>query len=230
MRVVTYSRVSTTEQRDHGVSLDAQEAKTSGYAALYDLEVVAVIRDAGESGKNLKRPGLQRALTMLRNGEADGLVIAKLDRLTRHVGDWQALITDYFNERSGKQLFAVADSIDTRSAGGRLVLNMLLSVAQWEREIIAERTRAALRYKISIGERAGRLPYGWDVADDGKTLILNATEQAGLAMMRQLRGEGRKLREIEAAMNEAGFRTKHGKPLNFATISRILKRQSSDAA
>lgn len=77
------------------------------------------------------------------------MVVVKLDRLTRSVADWQLLIDDYFGERSGKQLFSVADSIDTRTAAGRLVLNVLLSVAQWERETTGERTREALRHKDS---------------------------------------------------------------------------------
>lgn len=230
MRVVTYSRVSTAEQRDHGVSLDAQESKTSGYAALYDLEVVAALSDAGESGKNLKRPALQRALAMLRNGEADGLVIAKLDRLTRHVGDWQSLITEFFNERSGKQLFSVGDSIDTRSAGGRLVLNVLLCASQWEREIIAERTKEALAFKIRNGERVGAVPYGYDLGDDGRTLIPNSAQQAGLALMRQLANEGQTLRQIAAAMQEAGFRSKSGKPWAHGSVAQILRRDRHDAA
>src|SRR6476661_5883591 len=121
MRVIGYIRVSTDEQATGGQSLGAQRAKINDYARLYDLELVAVIEDAGVSAKSLNRPGLQKALAMLRSGKVDGLVIAKLDRLTRSVADWQTLIDDYFGERAGKQLFSVADSIDTRTAAGRLV-------------------------------------------------------------------------------------------------------------
>src|SRR5262249_15317984 len=167
MKVICYCRVSTNDQADNGVSLDAQKAKLTAYASLYDLTVVEVITDAGESAKSLNRPGLQRALAMLRRGEADGLAVVKLDRLTRSVADWQVLIDDYFGERPGKQLFSVADSIDTRTAAGRLVLNVLLSVAQWERETTAERTREALRHKIRNKERVGKVRFGYDLADDG---------------------------------------------------------------
>ena len=137
MKVILYCRVSTREQADSGISLDAQRAKLTAYADLYDLDVVEVVEDAGESAKSLKRPGLQRALDMLRSGSAEGLAVVKLDRLTRSIGDWQTLIDDHFGDRS--QLFSVADSIDTRTAAGRMVLNILLSVAQWEREAIGER-------------------------------------------------------------------------------------------
>lgn len=177
MRVILYARVSTADQSDHGISLEAQEAKMEAYAALYDLEVVERIVDAGESAKSLNRPGLQRALGLLKAGKAEGLVVVKLDRLTRSVADWQLLIDNYFGERPGKQLFSVADSIDTRTAAGRLVLNVLLSVAQWERETTGERTREALRHKITSGQRCGKVRYGYDLAPDGKTLVPNADEQ-----------------------------------------------------
>ena len=92
------------------------------YAGLYDLTIVETVIDADESRKPLHRAGLQRALGLLKAGKADGLLIVKLDRLTRSVADWQALIDAYFGERGGKQLLSVNDSIDTRTAAGRLVL------------------------------------------------------------------------------------------------------------
>src|SRR5436305_1495162 len=101
MRVVLYARVSTAEQAGSGISLDAQKAKLTAYASLYDLEPVETIIDAGESAKSLNRPGIQRALTMLGDGQADGLVVLKLDRLTRNLADWQCLIDGYFSERAG---------------------------------------------------------------------------------------------------------------------------------
>ncbi len=143
MRVILYARVSTEEQASAGVSLDAQAAKLTAYANLYELEPVETIVDAGESAKSLNRPGLQRALAMLRSGQVDGIVVLKLDRLTRSIADWQTLIDGYFSERAGKQLFSVCDSVDTRSASGRMVLNIMLTIAQWERETIGERTAQA---------------------------------------------------------------------------------------
>ena len=150
MRVIAYARVSTVEQADSGISLTAQEARMTAYADLFNLQIVESILDPGESGKSLKRPGLQRALGLLKSGKADGLLIVKLDRLTRSIADWQALIDAYFGERGGKQILSVNDSIDTRTAAGRLVLNVLITVAQWEREAIGERTRDALQHKINI--------------------------------------------------------------------------------
>lgn len=164
MKVVAYVRVTTDEQAANGQSLETQLAKVKAYADLYDLEIVEII-DASESAKNLKRPGLQRGLEMLCKGQADGLLISKLDRLTRSVADWQTLIDGFFGERAGKQLFSVAHSIDTRTAAGRLVLNVLLSVAQWERETIGERTSEVLQAKIRRGERCSKVRFGYELAE-----------------------------------------------------------------
>ena len=111
------------------MSLDAQRAKVAAYASLYDLELTEVIVDAGQSAKTLDRPGLQRALAMLKSGNADALLVVKLDRLTRSVRDLGALVESYF--APGKAaLLSVGEQIDTRSAAGRLVLNVLASVSR----------------------------------------------------------------------------------------------------
>ena len=230
MRVLLYARVSTADQSDNGVSLDAQQAKLEAYASLYDLVVVETIVDAGESAKSLNRPGLQRALELLRSGQADGLAVVKLDRLTRSVGDWQELIDDYFGEKAGKQLFSVADSIDTRTAAGRLVLNVLLSVAQWEREATGERTREALRHKIRNGERCGKVRFGYDVAPDGKTLVPNPAEQRAVVLMIDLRAAGYTLRQIAATLTARGIVTKEGGAVwTHTAVARILDRQQKAA-
>jgi site-specific DNA recombinase len=224
MKVVGYIRVSTDEQATNGQSLDAQRAKLEAYASLYDLEIVEIIDDAGQSAKKLRRPGLERARQMLDNGQADGLLICKLDRLTRSVADWQKLIDRHFGERAGKQLFSVADSIDTRTAAGRLVLNVLLSVAQWERETIAERTSDALQHKIRKGERCGKVRFGYDLADDGKMLIPNHDEQEAISLIRELREAGESLRKIANELNRLDIATKEGGQWKHTTIKGILAR------
>jgi DNA invertase Pin-like site-specific DNA recombinase len=224
MKVVGYIRVSTEEQAQDGVSLDAQRAKVEGYARLYDLTLVDVVADAGQSAKTLDRPGLARALELLNAGRAAGLVVAKLDRLTRSVADLATLLDAYFGERPGKQLFSVADAIDTRTAAGRLVLNVLMSVAQWERETIVERTRDAMRHKKGRAERVGQLPYGRDLAADGRTLVPNDREQQVLAEIRVRRDRGHSLRRIAAELTRLGVPTKTGNARwSHSSIADILK-------
>src|SRR2546428_6743368 len=169
-RAIGYIRVSTDKQAEHGVSLEAQQAKLTQYAALYDIELVDIIVDAGVSAKTLERPGLQRALGMLRKGQANALLVAKLDRLTRKVKDLGALVDEYFSS-DDITLLSVADNIDTRTAAGRLVLNVLGSVAQWERETIGERTAEVLAHKREQGQPTSlHAPYGFRIAVDRKTL------------------------------------------------------------
>ncbi len=225
MKVIGYIRVSTEEQAAGGVSLAAQREKLAAYAKLYELDLVEVIEDAGQSGKTLQRPGLQRALEAIRRGRADGLLIVKLDRLSRSVVDWNVLIDGYFGERAGKQLFSVADSIDTRTAAGRLVLNVLMSVAQWERETIGERTKDALQHKIRKGERCGKVRFGYRLAADGRTLEAEASEQEAIRLMGQLQAAGESLREIAAELTRRGILTKeHNTEWKHTTVARILSR------
>lgn len=224
LKVVGYVRCSTEEQATNGQTLDAQIAKLKAYAALYDLALVEIVVDAGVSAKNVNREGLQKALGMIRTGAADGLLICKLCRLTRNIGDWQDLIDAYFGEKAGKQLFSVADSIDTRTAAGRLVLNVLLSVAQWERETIGERTKDALQHKITKGERCGRIRFGYDLAADGVNLVPNALEQEAIGIMRALRAAGESYRAIATQLDARGVMTKDGRPWKHTSVKAILAR------
>jgi site-specific DNA recombinase len=224
MKAIGYIRVSTDEQATDGVSLEIQRAKVEAYAALYGLELVAIVEDAGVSARTLDRPGLRAALGRLGRGEAEGLVIAKLDRLSRSVGDWDVLIRDHFGERAGRQLWSVGDSIDTRTAAGRLVLNVLMSVAQWEREVIAERTREALRHKRERGERTGGIPFGCDLDADGVRLVASVLEVAAVGLMRLWRADGLSYRAIAGRLDAHGIPTKAGRPWAHTTVAKLLAR------
>lgn len=219
-RTVAYLRVSTEKQADKGVSLEAQRAKVEAYAALYDLELVDVIVDAGVSAKTLDRPGLARALGMLRTGKADALLVVKLDRLTRSVRDLGELVERHF--APGKAaLLSVGEQIDTRSAAGRLVLNVLASVSQWEREAIGERTAAAMAHKAACGEYiGGEAPYGYAV-EDGRLVELEA-EQAVIAQARALRASGLSLRAVAAELDRAGLRARTGRTFAASQVARMV--------
>jgi len=225
-KAVGYIRVSTDKQADHGASLDAQRAKLDAYAALYDLTLVEVIVDAGASAKTLERPGVQRALGMLRKGQAHALLVAKLDRLTRSVEDLGELIRTVFVPGKA-DLLSVGEQIDTRTAAGRLVLNVLGSVAQWERETIGERTAEALAHKKAQGHKTGGdVPYGSRLAADGKTLVPDAAEQALLAAIRGARARGLSQRAVVAELTRQGFTTRKGTALDLRQVQRIMHRAS----
>ena len=221
-RTIAYLRVSTDKQADKGVSLDAQRAKCAAYAELYDLELTEVIVDAGESAKTLDRPGLQRALAMLKAGRADALLVVKLDRLTRSVRDLGELVERYF--APGKAaLLSVGEQIDTRSAAGRLVLNVLASVSQWEREAIGERTSAAMQHKISCNEyTGGPVAFGFKVAADGTHLEEHTGEQVVLAEARRQRVAGLSLRAVARELDRQGFTSRRGRAFGPEQIASMV--------
>jgi DNA invertase Pin-like site-specific DNA recombinase len=220
-RTVAYLRVSTDKQADRGVSLDAQRAKVEAYAQLYDLQLVEVIVDAGHSAKTLERPGLTRALGMLGHG-AEALLIVKLDRLTRSVVDLGRLVDTYF--APGKAaLLSVGEQIDTRSAAGRLVLNVLASVSQWEREAIGERTSAAMQHMATEGQyTGGHVPYGFRRSQDGTRLEEEPTEQTVLAEARRMRLAGLSLPAVAKTLDAHGFRSRVGRAFGPMQIARMV--------
>lgn len=233
-RVVGYVRVSSEQQAEEGVSLEAQRCRLRAYAVAMDLELVAIDEDAGVSGKSISaRPGLLRALGRLEAGEADGLLVVKLDRLTRSVRDLGDLVERYFSTRFS--LLSVSDAIDTRTASGRLILNVLTSVAQWEREATGERTRFALAHLQSQGVLVGGVALGvrrTDVVDcDGRHVVVrDEVEAQTVARIRELRGQGHSLRAIAFSLGVEGHATKRGGRWAATTIKKVLDRAAVGAA
>src|SRR5690348_4737239 len=205
MKTVGYVRVSTDKQADRGVSLEAQAEKIRAMAVVHNAELLDIIIDGGESAKSLNRPGMARLLALVDAREVQVVIIAKLDRLTRSVKDLCTLLERF--ERRGVALVSVAESLDTGSAAGRLVLNIMTAVSQWEREAIGERTRDALRHKRSQGKRTGTIPFGSRLAGDGAHLEADPAEQEALAQIRSLREQGASMRRIAAALNHRAMRT-----------------------
>ncbi len=227
--MVGYVRVSTERQADEGVSLDAQRAKLKAHCVAHDLELVLIEADEGVSAKTLDRAGLQRALAMLEAGQADGLLVPKLDRLTRRVVDLGHLIETHFaGERWS--LLSVADQIDTRTAAGRMILFILMSVAQWEREAIGERTVDAMAHLRAEGVPLGRSGYGWqhaletDPATGRRMLFPVFDELATVARIQGLRKQGLSYGAIAAQLAADGHQSKRGGRWLPNTVRRIYQR------
>ena len=221
-RAVAYVRVSTLQQADEGVSLEAQTDRLKQYAKLYELELVDVVVDAGASAATLDRPGLKRALGMLKSDAADALLVVKLDRLTRSLRDLGTLVETYFT--SGRwALLSMGEQVDTRTAGGRLVLNVLGAVSQWEREAISERTSAALQHKANKGEfTGGKPPYGMRV-DPGGKLEPDGAEQLVISAARELRGQGKSLRQVARELAARGYRPRNGDLFAPTAVARMTE-------
>jgi len=227
-RVVGYVRVSSEGQATEGVSLDAQRAKLAAYCLAMDLELVALEADEGVSAKTLRRPGLQRALAALEEGRADAVLVTKLDRLTRSVRDLGDLVERYFGGERWS-LLSVGDSIDTKTAAGRLVLNVLVSVAQWEREATGERTRDALAEVKRQGGTLGADALGWRRVEETdaagrRCVVRDDAEAETLARIVALRGEGLSLRAIATTLTAEGRATKRGGRWAAEQVRAVLER------
>jgi site-specific DNA recombinase len=215
-----YIRVSTNKQIE-GCSLEAQRERIQAMAVVQQANLLEIVCDAGESAKSLNRPGVERVLAFVNSGQVDTVIVAKLDRLTRSVRDLADLLAIF--QRRGVSLVSVAESLDTGSASGRLVLNIMVSVSQWEREAIGERTRDALELKRSRRETLGNPPFGSCLAADGKHLEPNRAEQSVLKRILQLRQEGMSLRAIAAELNRRRLTTRRGSQWRMEYVARLLK-------
>jgi DNA invertase Pin-like site-specific DNA recombinase len=153
MKALIYTRVSTTEQGESGLGLDGQLAKCQAYAQRIEAEVVGVVREV-QSGKSVaKRPELVEALRRLKAGEAQALIVAKLDRLSRSVIDLCGLLEQ--SEREGWSLVLLDLGIDTTTPAGRVQAQVIGAFAEYERRLISQRTKDAMASAKAKGIHCG---------------------------------------------------------------------------
>jgi DNA invertase Pin-like site-specific DNA recombinase len=224
MQAIGYARVSTEEQVKEGVSLDAQEERIRAYCKAKDWNLIEVIRDEGISAKNLKRQGIQSILSEVpkHNGRRrfDAVVVVKLDRLTRSVGDL-AYLNKLFDANK-VSFVSIQESVDTSTASGKLFHNIIASLSEWERGVISERTREALQYKRSTGQLAGGVPFGYRTNGDGKTLEPIREEQMVLKKIQSLRESSLSYQKIADRLNREGIPTKKERSKWFAMSVRSV--------
>ena len=213
VRAITYARVSTDDQADSGAGLDAQWAAITAAITHRGWEVVAELVDEGRSGSTLNgRPALAQALGMLERREADALVVAKLDRLSRSVLDFASI-----TELARRQRWAVVAldiDVDMTTPTGELTANVTSAVAQWERRIIGARTSDALQAMKTRGTRLGRpvtLPH--------HTRTRIATQ----------RNNGHTLRAIADTLNTEQVPTARGGRWHASTVRGVLTSLDLDA-
>lgn len=214
---IGYIRVSTEGQAQDGVSLDAQRAKIAAWCELNDYTLAAIHIDAGISGKDCNRPGLQSALSDCRKGSA--LVVYSLSRLSRSIRDTMD-ISDKL-AKIGADLVSLSEKIDTTSAAGKMVFRLLAVMNEFERDQISERTTSALQHKKSKGERVGTVNFGFRLSDDGVTLIEDTEEQKIITAIHTMRDAGLSLRKIVSELELKGFRSRSGQPLQLKQVHRI---------
>lgn len=171
-----YCRVSSDEQAAHGISIQAQRDILNGYAAMSQSEI-RIFEDAGFSGKNTQRPALQRMLSELPAGGVSAVVVWKLDRLSRSLRDTLTMIEDVF-QPAGASLVSVTESIDTSTPSGRMMLNLLASFAQLEREQDSDRVVMSHKHLARDCQYlGGHVPLGYRI-DEHKHYQLDPVRAA----------------------------------------------------
>jgi len=216
---VGYARVSSEDQAMKGVSLEAQEARIKAFALATDRALDEVIIDAGISAKTLVRPGIQKILEGIRNGTIGTVIVLKLDRITRSIRDLGDLL-DIF-KKADAALVSVGESLDTQSAAGRMVINMLGVVSQWEREAIAERTAFALSHKRTQRKVYGPVAFGY--RRTGSDLVPEESEQQALQHIVAMHKEGSSYRDVAAWLTTEGFLPAQGaKVWHAASVRKLL--------
>jgi DNA invertase Pin-like site-specific DNA recombinase len=167
-RVAAYIRVSTTEQKLHGLSLDAQKMKLIAYAKAHGMKIVEWYMDEGVSGRKLirKRPELQRLIHDAQKGNFERIIFIKLDRFFRSVAEYHECM---------KQIAPVVwstteEDYDLTTANGRMLVNMKLTIAEMEADQTGERIKIVNEYKTATGQPlSGSQPFGWMIAKDDST-------------------------------------------------------------
>ena len=229
MRAAAYIRVSTEEQANEGVSLDAQEATLRAYCAMRGLDLEEVVVDAGVSaGKPLvTRDGGAKLLDLVRRGKVQAVVTYKLDRLFRDASDCLQVTAAW--DKAGVALHLVdlgGQSVDTSSAMGRFFLTIMAGAAEMERNLIRERTAAAMAHKAARREyTGGQVPYGWNLDADGVHITPNPAEQAIIGAARTLREQGLSLRKVGGALAAEGMLPRSGGHWHAKTVQDLLNAE-----
>lgn len=221
MKLISYSRVSTNTQE---ISIDAQRRSIKSYCEVYGHDIIQEISESKSASTASDRPGLMQAMTAVKAGVADGIIFYKLDRLTRSVRDLGMIL----DEMNGKAIISVMDQFDTTCATGRLVLNVMVSISQWERETISERTKFALDELRAQGRVSNKLPYG--MKSDGGKLVPCEVEQVVIKRAMELSGvvPALSLRRIAGALSSEGMFNRNGKPFHAEEVRRIIDGRSDN--
>ena len=235
VRCAIYTRKSSDEGLEQEFnSLDAQREACAAYIASQKGEGWQMLTDryddGGISGATLERPGLQRLLADIDAGNVDLIIVYKVDRLTRSLADFSRLVDRF--DQAGASFVSVTQQFNTATSMGRLTLNVLLSFAQFEREVTAER----IRDKIAASKKKGmwmgvRVPLGYDASD--RTLIVNDEEAdtvrtlfllyRKLGCVRRLKEEADRLGLISKQHRDSGGRITGGVPFSRGRLYHLLQ-------
>jgi DNA invertase Pin-like site-specific DNA recombinase len=213
-------RVSKDETYHTGAGVDAQRASIVGACRERGWEVMEIVEDVGFSGRDLRRPGMQAALTRLESGDASCLVVAKLDRLSRSLLDFATLANRA--RRSGWSLVILDLMVDTTTPAGEALVNVLATFAQFERRMIGLRSRDALFQLRAQGRVYGRYtPLGF--RREGKLLVRDREQPRIVAQTRRMYADTASFRHVAQWLNSQGLRGAGGAEWYGSAVKRMLR-------
>ncbi len=221
-RAVGYVRVSTDEQVQ-GFSLEGQAERIRSYAESQDYSLECIYRDDGYSAKDLNRPDIQRLLADVASGSVDVVLVYKLDRLSRRLRDLTEVLD--LLTKHGTRFESVTEPFETKSAPGRLMLNVLGGFAQFEREVNGERVLLAMERRFREGKWMVQPPYGYRMVD-GLLVVEPAEAMAVRRLFTRYLGDGLGVKDLAREMNAEGHRTRRGGPWRPSSLHRLLTNRA----
>lgn len=225
-RAIAYVRASTEDQT---LTFDAQRAELAAYAAKHGITIVRIFDELATSGAAPldKRPQVMAAVAELRKEGCGVLLVAKRDRLARDV--LSAITLEALAAREGARIISAAgEGSELEGPQGALLRTIVDAVAQYERGLIAARTRAVLRMKKSRGECVGEVPYGF--RNNGGKLVEEPAEQKVITYVLHMRQVGWTYEQIRQGCTKRGFRSRVGTEFQSTQIARICTREKPIAA
>lgn len=218
-KVAIYVRVSTEEQASEGYSISAQLQTLRQYAHLYDWQIAEEYVDEGISGKDIKgRPAMQRMILDVEKDKFQAVLVWKISPLSRNMLDTLVLL-DKFEEYDVK-FISYSENFDTSSPIGKLVVQLMASIAEMERNTLSENVKLGMTQRAKEGNWNGGIVFGYDSVE--KELIVNPKEAETVQLIFTIYADGKGLKAIANHLNKAGYRTKHGKLFSINGIATIL--------
>src|SRR2546422_5000447 len=219
IRGAIYTRVSTEDQAKQGFSLEAQRERLEAYCLARDWSVVEKYIDDGHSGRNVRRPAYQKM--MAERERWDTVLVIKMDRIHRNSRNFMDMMDDL--RRWGKDFVSATESLDTSTAMGRFVMDIIQRIAQLESEQIGERVYMGMaqKHKQAKGLLGFRRPYGYDYVDGN--LAVNEKEARVVRRIFREYAEGATLHAIAAALNDGGVPSQRNRQWSKSGLRYMLR-------
>ncbi|MCC4221727.1 cassette chromosome recombinase CcrB [Staphylococcus saprophyticus] len=219
-RIGGYIRVST-EKQVMGYSIEGQITQIEQYCQFNGYEFVDIYADRGISGKSMNRPELQRMLNDAKNGKLDCVMVYKTNRLARNTSDLLTIVEEL--HRQNVEFFSLSERMEVKNSTGKLMLQILASFSEFERNTILENIYNGQHQRALEGYYQGNLPLGYNnIPDNKKELMINQHEANIVKYIFESYAKGHGYRKIANALNHKGYVTKKGNPFSISAVTYIL--------